>query len=404
MTEPVETMFNTLERSRFFLPSKIVWGTECYRMAGELLEEARSVILFVDHVFLDHDAVTALKAELGDKLIGVHDCRYMPKAQELVEIANSYSSIPDAVVSIGGGSTVDAAKAVIAQWIYGTFDGVGMSDKHGMPTKPGVAKPLLVAMPTTAGTGADLSRYYVTYDAHHSGKVHGKSWQLLADWVLIDSVFLHGSPDQLIVNSAFDAFIHFFESYICRQESSWFGQMLSLDGITRILASLHRHLGGDRSDLNFLELNYAASLGGVAISNVRTGNIHEAAGALLELTPLTHSETLMVFLEPAYRQYQDAVAARVDLLLAHMRVHAPELEFSSFADVIGWWRETFAGLGMLKRMEDAVTGIADRAAARDHIIDRVVKDRVWCTKESPVPLGDEDVIAFIDESLRPYWG
>ena len=139
-----------------------------------------------------------------------------------------------------------------------------------------------MCVPTTAGTGAEASRYYVAYDSHTGAKVHGKSWRLLADWVFLDPSFLQDSPPSLLVASAFDAFTHCWESFLCRGERSWFNDMLSVEGICRLLSALHavvREADGDA--LRRLELQYAATLGGIAISNVRTGDMHEAAGALL---------------------------------------------------------------------------------------------------------------------------
>lgn len=404
MPDFIETIFNSPERKRFYLPSKLVWGVNSREMALDLLEGQNTVVLFVDRFLADHEILVGLKRRLGSRLVGTHVCSNMPKAQELLAIAEAMKDVPDAVVSIGGGSTVDAAKAVVAQWLYGTFNGIGTGAKRGLEPRPGAKRPLMIGMPTTAGTGADVSRYYVTYDAVDRSKVHGKSWQLLVDWVLVDPAFLREAPDSLMVISAFDAFIHYFESYICRYERSWFGEMLSLDGMTRILAALRRVLDNDRSDDTLLELNYAATVGGVAISNIRTGNIHEAAGALLELTPLTHAETLLIFFEPAYRQYRDAIADREDLLIRHLHAHAPELVFGSFQDIIDWWRGAFEAQGLLNRIDDAMQAVEERAGARAHIYDRVIKDRVWCEKESPLPLDEAAVDVFLDAALLPHWG
>lgn len=403
MSDLIGTMYNSPERKRFYLPSKLVWGVDCRELVLDLLESHPSVVLFIDQHFADHSMVAGLKRQLGARLASTHVCSNMPRAQDLIAIADATTDVPDAVLSIGGGSTVDAAKAVVARWLYGTFDGIGMGAKLAIEPRRGVKRPLMIGMPTTAGTGADVSRYYVTYDAVDHSKVHGKSWHLLVDWVLVDPAFLRDAPNQLLVISAFDAFIHFFESYICRYESSWFGEMLSLDGMTRILAALHRVLDNDRSDNTLLALNYAATVGGVAISNIRTGNIHEAAGGLLELTPLTHAETLYVFFEPAYRQYRDAIVDREKLLIRHLTAHAPELGFDSFESIIQWWRHAFTTQGLLARIEAAMRGVSDRARTHAHVYDRVIKDRVWCEKESPLPLSATDIEAFLNAAFMQYW-
>lgn len=406
MPDPIEIMFNNDKQKRFYLPARFVWGNDCFTTINGLVSGDRSVMLFVDQAFIAHQKVAEFQVRLGGRLMLTEVCNAMPQVQRLQQIAGNaieHNKVPDIVVSIGGGSTVDAAKAVIAQWIFGTFDGVGMGDKRGMPRLPGAKRPLLIGVPTTAGTGADVSRYYVTYDEITKGKVHGKSWELVADWVLIDPQFLRSAPDSLILISAFDAFIHLFETFICRGERSWFGDMLSLEGITRLMCAMRDYLDrGDRSDQTYLALNYAAAIGGIGISNIRTGNIHEAAGALLELAPLTHADTLMVFMDAAYRQYSEAISDREALLVGHLSVHAPDLGFTSLEQILGWWRQKFIVSGRMQQIEKAVTSIADWGAASRHIRQRVVSDRVWCEKESPIPLSEAMVDDFLKAALPSY--
>ncbi|WP_342359610.1 iron-containing alcohol dehydrogenase [Terrarubrum flagellatum] len=402
MSRIIETAFNTSTQKRFYLPSKFVWGVGCHQQLYELIEDCASIAVFVDAAFENHPFMNELRSQLGARLAFVEVCRSMPQAQRLREIARTLLQ-PEAIVSIGGGSTVDAAKAVVAEWLFGTFDGVGMGDKRGMPWRPDAKRPLLIGLPTTAGTGADVSRYYVAYDAFTKGKTHGKSWDLVVDWVLVDPIFLRSAPPTLMLISAFDAFVHLFETFICRGERSWFGDMLSLDGIARLMSALDAYVRrDDRSDETLLALNYSAAVGGIAISNIRTGNIHEAAGALLEVTSLSHGETLMVFLRPAYNQYRGAIADREALLIRHLSAHAPELGFRNFDGIVDWWRSAFDQFGLLERIDAAVNAITDWNHASRHIRNRVVADRVWCEKESPLPLMDTMVDEFIKAALPQY--
>jgi alcohol dehydrogenase class IV len=398
----IETLFNTAEFKRFHFPGTIVWGRNARTCVAKLLADRASVGLFIDVFFQTHDFVQSLMASLGSRLRFTEICATVPKAQS-IKALSARVAMPDAVLSIGGGSTADAAKALIAQWLYDDFDGVGMGARRGLSSRPDRKRPLLISMPTTAGTGADASRYYVTYDAKTNGKVHGKSWQLIADWIVLDPSLLLDSPRTLLVASAFDAFIHFFESFLCRSERSWFGDMLSLDGITRILPALDRILGGSIDEEHFLELLYAATIGGMAISNIRTGNIHEAAGALLELSALTHPETLMVFFLPAYRQYRRAIAEREALLMRRLGSDAPQLGLTNFESVIDWWDRAFESVGLAQRISAGMAALDVPATdLKERIFRRVRDDRVWCTKESPVPLDDQMILSFVDDALAPY--
>lgn len=396
-----EIKFNTQTLKRFFMPSRVVWGAGARFEVLDLVAEAGSVGLFVDPYFSADALVERIRTEAGDRLIIDQLCYALPKTQVSEAIAKK-AAPPDLIVSVGGGSTIDAAKAAVAQWIFGTIDDVGMGAKRGMPWLENAMRPLIVGIPTTAGTGADASRYYVTYDLESKGKIHGKSWDLTADWILVDPYFLRSAPDDLLILSAFDAFVHFFESFICRFERSWAGDLLSVDGIGRVLVGLKAVLAGDRSDDALLQLHYAAAMGGVAISNIRTGNIHEAAGALLELIPSSHAETLFVFFDAAYVQYRSAIGDRETLLMRHLAAHFPELGFSSFDEIRDWWRGVFEQHGLKARIGGAMATVTDWNQSYTHIFNRTFDDKVWCDKESPIPLDAEAVALFIRAGLLPF--
>lgn len=396
----LESMYNRADRKRFAFPGTLVWGAGARMEMAEILSDAGAVDCYVDAHFAGHPLTLESLAPLRSRLRRTVAVAGEPRTQAVIAEADSTSS-PDAIIAIGGGSTIDFAKAVIGKRLYGTIDGVGMGARRGMDPLPGASRPILLAAPTTAGTGADTSRYYVTYDAETKAKVHGKSWRLVADWSILDPAFLADCPPGLLVAGAFDAFTHLFESMVCRGEQSWFGQMLSLETIPRLIAALDRAaVHGERTDETHLELLYAASVGGMAISNVRTGNIHEAAGALLEITNLSHPETLAVFFASAHEQYAARTAPLTGMLVDRIAAEAPSAGIRSMDGLIAWWDDRLRATGALARIHEQVAALRpQRAAAEARIFERVWSDRVWVEKESPVSLGEADVRAFIARGL-----
>ena len=400
----LELLFNTPAAQRFACPGTIVWGEGSRERVFSLLGADRTVALWVDEHFERSAFCDELRAALGSRLRFSRTVKGMPRTGEIDADAAAGSADADVILAVGGGSTIDAAKAVIADRLYGTYDGIGMGERRGMPPIDGARKPLFVCVPTTAGTGAEASRYYVAYDSHTGAKVHGKSWRLLADWVFLDPSFLQDSPPSLLVASAFDAFTHCWESFLCRGERSWFNDMLSVEGICRLLSALHavvREADGDA--LRRLELQYAATLGGIAISNVRTGDMHEAAGALLQHSGLTHPETLFVFFRAAVDHHRAALADREARLLPEVRLRAPELAIECLDDLVSWWERLFVETGLHSGIErrlgrvDLPPGELER-----HIYERVHADRVWVDKEAPVPFDDGDIERLIGEALERF--
>lgn len=400
----IESFFNTSNIKRFFFPGKIFWGKDCRYCLFNLVDPDKTIALFVDRFFAQNKFVKELQKRYAKQIILKANIESMPKTDNIKRIITQLGRVPDMVISIGGGSSIDTAKAVIASFIYGTFDGIGIGARRVIKTIDDIAKPIFISLPTTPGTGADASRYYVVYDSDTHIKVHGKSWALVADWILIDAYFIRNLPDRLLINSAFDAFIHFFESYLCRYERSWLNDMLSLDGMLRIISSLDQIIYRKNcSDGLLLQLLYASTIAGVAISNVRTGIIHEAGGALLEHTKLTHPETLFVFLRSVYKQYNKHTGNREDMLLQRLKSEYPQLECGSLEGVIEWWERLYEITGITMSIIKVIkkTGIPSEELKR-YIFDRVYSDKVWIEKEGPFPLDENLIYDLINNSLARF--
>ena len=147
----------------------------------------------------------------------------------------------------------------------------------------------------------------------------------------------------------------------------------------------------------------AATMAGVAVSNVRTGMIHEAAGALLEHTTLSHPETLFVFFRETCSLYRDHMGDREALLSRRLSAECPELGDVSLERIVRWWEEHFERCGITGDVVRAI-GQADASAAdiRERIYERVHGDRVWVEKEGPLPLDDARIRAWIAASLARF--
>jgi alcohol dehydrogenase class IV len=399
----IETWFNTEEIKRFYFPGRIFVGPGVFLRAITLCSDhGGPVVVVADQVVHDMPFVSEALSALSGKIAGTFLVRGAPIAQEVKDFVRTLHEPPAVILVIGGGSATDFAKAVVAMFLFGTIDAVGL--RGNTPRSNAGSKPVLVSVPTTAGSGAEASRYYVTYDRVDHHKVFGKSWQLVADWIMLDPVFLKSMPDGILVSCAFDAFVHLFETLICRHERSRIGEMFSLYGIGHIMDALSKAIyGGERSDEVYATLMEIATLGGVAISNVRTGNIHEAAGALLELTDLSHAETLFVFFRDAIEQYLEAIRDREKQLISHLRLVPAFADFASLEDVIRWWEAIFAKVSLDSRIQDSIVKLQPSlATVRDHVFQRIYSDKVWVTKESPLTLDEPAIRVLIDRSLARF--
>ena len=400
----IETFFNNDEAKRFYFPGRIFIGSGISKKSVELISKYDSVAVVVDCVFNDSKLLAEIKEKFSNKKCHIWVINGAPFAQDVISFIEQIGGVPQAVVSIGGGSAADFAKSIILYELFGSLDGVGVGKKLGAAKIDGAIRPVYIAIPTTAGSGAESSRYYVTYDKVTHGKVYGKTWEIVADWIFLDPLFLGEIPAPILVGCAFDAFVHLFETYIAKHESSMFGQMFSLNAIPKIMNAIDLAVNQkQRNDAVHEELLYGASLAGVAISNVRTGSIHEAAGALLELTTLSHAETLFVFFRTAIEQYLAEISTLEKSLITQLRLLPAFKDFTTMEDVISWWELIFQKVELDVKIKDAVIKIKPSlSSAREHIFNRVYLDKVWVDKESPVVLNEKDVWNLVDRSLQRF--
>jgi len=395
----IEKFYNTKEIKRFYFPGKIISGVNALdEVSGVCSTINDDIVVIIDAAVIERQGVQKLLSSLSNATIATKILNGAPITQDIENFVASLSSEPRVIVSIGGGSVTDFAKGIICKLMYGTIENVGITGGPDLLTDK---KPLLVCVPTTAGSGAEASRYYVTYDLNDHHKVYGKSFKLIADWVFIDPDFLGTIPRDILASCAFDAFVHFFESLICQYERSKIGEMLSLHGITEIMSCLDQAiLKNHRNDDVHGRLMESATLAGVAISNVRTGNIHEAAGALLELTNLSHPETLFVFFRDAIEQYENEITDRETLLVSRLNSLQEFSEIKSLNDIISWWEKIFVITGLDEKIRKEMASCPHEIEkVKKHVFERIYTDKVWVDKECPRKLSDSLVTELINLSF-----
>ena len=386
----LDRFFSDETSGRLHLPTTFYWGSGFTNNIPGLIAD-RNVEVFADsHVYenfkfpwLNELSITNLHLTTG-----------VPWIEDVEQYCAEYPSNAESLLVIGGGSTADFAKGVVATRSYGEISELGVGIRSGMQSAK-LSLPEIIGVPTTIGSGAESSRYFVLYSKESKAKVHGKSWSLVAKSVVVDPDLLKDLPIQVAISSAFDSFVHYWESLICKHESTFTTRMFSNHGISEVMTNLSRILE-NRDDLDsWMNLGLNASIAGCAISNTRTGNVHEAAGALLERVNLSHGETLMVFARVAFEQYKNEVSETLDRTLMGT-------QFSSFDQAMTWWEDLFQKNGMTDKLAEEIQNIKDIDEVRSHIFQRVASDKVWVNKESPKQYLDQDVYELIDLSLASF--
>jgi alcohol dehydrogenase class IV len=212
------------------------------------------------------------------------------------------------VIAFGGGSAIDAAKAIAALAanegdVLDYLEVVG----QGRPlTKPSLP---FIAIPTTAGTGSEVTRNAVLASTEHKVKASLRSPFLLARLALIDPELTYDLPPAVTATSGLDALTQLIEPYVSVRRSPLIDP-LCLDGIRRIARSLPRAFrnGGDREAR--LEMSLASLFSGLALANAGLGAVHGLAAVIGGAFPAPHGAVCAALLAPVIEANIRALRAR----------------------------------------------------------------------------------------------
>jgi alcohol dehydrogenase len=176
---------------------------------------------------------------------------------------------PSVILALGGGSTMDVGKAV---GILAT-NGGRIHDYEGIDKYPNPPLPL-IAIPTTAGTGSEVSGSCVITDTTRGLKMSIRSAALNpAKVAILDPIALKSLPAHVAAHAAVDAFVHALESYVSLHANP-ITDAMNLHAIELIACNI-RPFTSNRGDLDAgLNMLCAASLAAMGFSNTGAGNIH----------------------------------------------------------------------------------------------------------------------------------
>ncbi len=212
-----------------------------------------------------------------------------PSPQLADELARQFRSTDvDVVIGIGGGSVLDAAKAVagllrVPNSVMDFLEGVGPELPY-----PGPATPF-IAVPTTAGTGSEATKNAVLSVQGAEGfKKSFRHDTLVPKYAVIDPELLATCPAPLIAADGMDALTQLMESYLSLRANP-FTDALALSGIAAVRDSLLPwHAGVGDAAAHRRAMAYAALLSGITLAQVGLGSVHGLAAPLGAFFPMPH--------------------------------------------------------------------------------------------------------------------
>jgi len=263
------------EISEFMVPTRIICGIgSCQKIGSELKKmEMKRVLLITDEHILQSDLLKPICDSLVAHNISFdifHKVKPNPTV-EVVEKAFSFFKKRNysVLLAVGGGSVIDTAKAIgVLATNGGRIQDYDGTNKFNNPSFP------IVSVPTTAGTGSEVSGSIVIIDPERGIKISVRNRNFIPSKIaVLDPLLLKSLPRSIAVASGMDALTHNLESFLSLRANP-FTEGISLYGIKLISENLQTFVADRSNTQAAFAMLVAATMGGLAFTYTGTGNVH----------------------------------------------------------------------------------------------------------------------------------
>lgn len=266
-------------RFEFATAARIVFGSGMLREVGQ---ESRRMGW---RALLAAGCPESLSARLEEELraAGVYVTRFTVPGEPTLDlvrrgVAQAREEGCDLVVALGGGSALDAGKAIAALLANGGdpldyLEVIGRGQPLRLPSVP------FIAVASTAGTGAEVTRNAVLASPEHRFKASLRSPLMLPRLAAVDPELTLDLPASLTASTGLDALTQLIEPYVCTRANPM-TDMFCLEGMRRVARSLERACQEPRNLEARSDMSLASLLGGLALANAGLGAVHGFAAPI----------------------------------------------------------------------------------------------------------------------------
>ena len=296
----------------------------------------------------------------------------------------------DAVVALGGGSAIDAGKAIAA--LAGNqgdlLDYMEIVGKAQPLQRPGLP---CIAIPTTAGTGAEVTKNSVLASTEAKVKASLRSPYLLPTLALVDPDMLEGLPSAVLAPTGLDALSHLLESFVSIRANA-FTLALAKEGMVRIARSLRPAFEQDLTAERREDLAVASLFGGLCLANSGLGAVHGFAAPLGGMWKAPHGAVCAALLPAVMRANIAALRERAPQSPVLARYGELNDLLAAGGDAVAWTAELTAALGIPK--------LSAFGVQPSDVPLLVAKAKVASSmRGNPVVLTDDELTTIVHESL-----
>ena len=346
-------------RFEFAAATRIIFGAGVLLEIGPLAKEMgrRALVVTGRH----SERAAGLLTLLAEQDL---ECRLFPVAGEpTIEMARAGALRAreagcDLVIGFGGGGALDAGKAIAALAtnhgdVLDYLEVIGRAQPITQPPLP------FIAIPTTAGTGTEVTRNAVLASPAHRVKASLRSPLLLPRLALVDSQLTHDLPRDLTASTGLDALTQLIEPFVSSRAQPM-TDALGREGIRRVARSLRRACEEPHDTAAREDMTLASLFGGLALANAGLGAVHGFAAPLGGMFPAPHGAVCAALLPLVMEVNLRALRQRAPTSAALPRyeeiAHLLTGDAGATADAgVAWTRELCAALEIPRLRHHGVT-------------------------------------------------
>ena len=377
----------------FRAPEKVYMKRGCLPVA---LEELKNVmnkkrVFIVTDTFLYENGYTKVVTDKLDEMGIVHETFFnvapdptLACAKEGVKLIDAFK--PYCIIAIGGGSAMDAAKIMWVLYEHPEVDFLDMAMRFmdirkRVYTFPKMGeKAYFIAVPTSAGTGSEVTPFAVITDETTGQKYPLANYELLPKMAIVDADMMMNAPKGLTSASGIDALVHSIEAYVSMMATE-FTDGLAIEAIKTIFEYLPRAYENGANDPEAREkMANAATMAGMAFANAFLGICHSMGHKLGAYHHLAHGVTVGLVLDEVMRFNAEEVPTKMGTFPQYEYPHALR-RYAEIADSLNLGGNT--DQEKLERLINKIDELKERVGFK-----KTIKD---------YGISEEDFLSTLDE-------
>lgn len=377
----------------FRTPEKVYMKRGCLPVA---LEELKNVmnkkrVFIVTDTFLYENGYTKVVTDKLDEMGIVHETFFnvapdptLACAKEGAKLIDAFK--PDCIIAIGGGSAMDAAKIMWVLYEHPEVDFLDMAMRFmdirkRVYTFPKMGeKAYFIAVPTSAGTGSEVTPFAVITDETTGQKSPLADYELLPKMAIVDADMMMNAPKGLTSASGIDALVHSIEAYVSMMATE-FTDGLAIEAIKTIFEYLPRaYEEGANDPIAREKMANAATMAGMAFANAFLGICHSMGHKLGAYHHLPHGVTVGLVLDEVMRFNAEEVPTKMGTFPQYEYPHALR-RYAEIADSLNLGGNT--DQEKLERLINKIDELKERVGFK-----KTIKD---------YGISEEDFLSTLDE-------